>query len=65
MSLGNNRDYKTNDRRVRKNLAKHAAIMNSLKSEFNMPTLEASSLAFKIMEGKESYPEKGRNGRNK
>jgi hypothetical protein len=30
MALGNNRDYKTNDRRVRKNLTEHFRLMNEL-----------------------------------
>jgi hypothetical protein len=30
MGLGNNRDYKTNDRRVRHNLTVHAKIMDAL-----------------------------------
>jgi hypothetical protein len=33
MSLGNNRDYKTNDHRVRTNLAKHLESMTRLVAE--------------------------------
>lgn len=55
MSLGNNRDYKTADRRARKGLAKHHELMQKLLVE--QPTLtreEASRIAYEQMTGRKS-----------
>jgi hypothetical protein len=49
MPLGNNRDYKTADRRARRGLAKHAARMNELVSQ-GMDREAASSQAFAEMQ---------------
>ena len=46
MGLGNNRDYKTNHRRVVKNLARHAARMAELQAQ-GIPREEASAQAMR------------------
>lgn len=51
MALGNNRDYKTTDRRARKALARHKEIMDRLISE-GMEYLAASAEALRIMENR-------------
>lgn len=49
MALGVNRDYKTNDRRVRKNLAIHKQLMDRYISH-GLSEGDASALALKHME---------------
>lgn len=48
MSLGNNRDYKTNAQRVNKNLARHRQLWSYLVS-IGLPTAEASTLALTLI----------------
>lgn len=51
MALGTNRDYKTADRRARKNLNRHFELMTKIM-ELGYAKLQASALALQIMEGK-------------
>jgi hypothetical protein len=50
MSLGNNRDYKTTERRATRQLAKHTKLMDELMKA-GMTREEASKTALKKMEG--------------
>lgn len=49
MTLGNNRDYKTSDRRARKNLKKHSELMEKLIKQ-GMSRNDASREALRMME---------------
>jgi hypothetical protein len=49
MGLGNNRDYKTSERRAFKNLAKHAKLMKELIAH-GMTREQASTYALREME---------------
>lgn len=53
MALGNNRDYKTTDRRARKNLSRHLELMNEIMS-MGFAKTQASKLALEIIEGKKT-----------
>ena len=58
MGLGTNRDYKTTDRRARKNLAKHAAIMQDLMAA-GMDKEAASKEALeRVLHPKKARPER-------
>lgn len=48
MSLGNNRDYKTSDRRARKNLARHFTLMQGYIAQ-GMTREDASRKALEQM----------------
>lgn len=52
MALGNNRDYKTTDRRARKSLERHGMLMASLIARGFIRD-EASRIAMAFMEGVE------------
>lgn len=51
MALGTNRDYKTNSRRVRKNISRHQVIMDRLMDE-GLSKADASTTALQIMESR-------------
>jgi hypothetical protein len=55
MGLGNNRDYTTTDRRIRRNLARHAALMAALIKQ-GMTREDASREALHRMMPQESGP---------
>ena len=50
MALGNNRDYKTSDRRARVQLAKHAFLTKRLQELYGMTREDASKQALKLLE---------------
>jgi hypothetical protein len=49
MSLGNNRDYKTNARRVTTNLKRHYELMTYFETNYKITREEASKKAFDAM----------------
>lgn len=51
MGLGNNRDYKTTDRRARRNLCRHYKLMADYQAE-GMSREEASQRAYEEMRKK-------------
>lgn len=56
VGIGRKGDYKTAERRARKNLATHFQLMNYFISEGHAK-LEASSMAMEVIEGKREKPE--------
>ena len=61
MSMGNNRDYWTADRRARTGLKRHAEIMATL-IEQGMERAEASRVAFERMTGTPAMGPNGKGG---
>ena len=51
MALGTNRDYKTADRRARKNIARHAELMNEIM-KIGYDRERSSRFALDVIEGK-------------